>query len=55
MVHVGDFLCIGSIDELVWLHVTLRKKYDLKKHMLEPESRREVKYLNRIHRRGGWC
>lgn len=50
--HVDAFLCIGSLAELEWLCVELKKKHDLKKHMLEGGNGQEVKYLNKVLRRG---
>lgn len=52
VVHVDDFLCIGSADALDWVYTTLKEHYDLKRNMLVPGSEKEVKYLNRVHRRG---
>lgn len=52
VLHVDDFLFIGSPSELQWLPKSLQKEYDLKKSLLEPESENEVRYLNRMLRRG---
>lgn len=52
VVYVDDVMCIGSVDALGWLFDSLNKQYDLKRHMLEPDSTKEVKYLNRVLRRG---
>lgn len=38
----------------MWPFGSLRKKYDLQKHMLGPDSQGEVRYLNRVLRRGAW-
>lgn len=43
---------VGGGRGLQWLFDSLKKDYDLKKHVLEPGSREEVKYLNRVIRRG---
>lgn len=40
-VHVDDFLGMGSVDNLTWLHDTLKLQYGLKKNMREPESAKE--------------
>lgn len=40
VVHVDDFLCAGGVEGLMWLHVTWKDKYDLKKHVLQPGSQK---------------
>lgn len=34
VVHVGDFLCIGGMECVMWLFDTLKTQHDLKKHLL---------------------
>lgn len=48
--HVGDFLCTGG-DSLRWLFDTLKKKYGLKEHLVEPGSQKEVRFFSRMPRR----
>lgn len=50
--QVDDLMCIASSEELLWLFSSLEKKLALKKHILEPGSECEVKYLNLVPRRG---
>jgi hypothetical protein len=50
IVHVDDFLCSGEVMDLEWLYEALKRKYDLKKKILNPSERTEVKYLNRTVR-----
>lgn len=47
-------LCPASEKDHLWPFGSLRKKYDLQKHMLGPDSQGEVRYLNRVLRRGAW-
>ena len=56
VVHVDDFLCSGSPQDLDWLYAGLHSKYDLTKNLLGKNHNREDKYLNRLLRwtPGGW-
>lgn len=52
--HADDVLCIGSLIELQWMYGAW-KEYGMKKHSWEPDSGEEVRYLNRVLRRGAAC
>lgn len=51
--QVDDFVCTGSVDELGYAFDSLKKQYDLKRHVLEPDSTKVVKYLNLVLLGGG--
>lgn len=45
VVHVEYSICVGSTGVVTWLSDGLKKTYDLKRHVLEPESKRAVKHI----------
>lgn len=51
VVHVNDFVCIGSSSELKCLFKSLHKEYDLKTNILELGRDHAVRYLKRMLRR----
>lgn len=53
VVHVDDSMCTGSTDELHWLFDSIKEQYDLKRHVLEPDSTKDVKHLSRLLEQGG--
>lgn len=52
VVHVVDFMCIGSTDELYWLCGSMKNQHDLKWQVLEPDNKNDVKNSSRVCRHG---
>jgi hypothetical protein len=50
VVHVDDFLCSGTLEDLKWVYDTLAAKYDLKQNTLDKGRDSSVKYLGRTIR-----
>lgn len=50
--RMDEIFCIGSAREVSWLFDLPRKPCDLKGYLMGHDSKKEVKYLNRLPRRG---
>ena len=58
LVHGDDFVCVGEAEELRWLEICLKERFEIKSKMMglrEGESREE-RILNRVIRvsEAGW-
>jgi hypothetical protein len=56
VIHVDDFLSIGSRVDLLWLGAELQKDYDIKQAILGKQGEKQGKYLNRTitYQDWGW-